>query len=27
MKAAYAGGNANERSLAAWMDRLNLHGH
>lgn len=27
MKAAYAGGNANQRSLAAWMDRLNLHGH
>lgn len=27
MKAAYAGGNDNERSLAAWMDRLNLHGH
>lgn len=27
MKAAYAGGNDNQRSLAAWMDRLNLHGH
>lgn len=27
MKTAYAGGNDNERSLAAWMDRLNLHGH
>lgn len=27
MQAAYAGGNDNERSLAAWMDRLNLHGH
>ncbi len=27
MKAAYAAGTDQERSLAAWMDRLNLHGH
>ena len=27
MKAAYAVGNENERALAAWMDKLNLHGH
>ncbi|QKO21759.1 FMN-binding negative transcriptional regulator [Rhodoferax sp. BAB1] len=27
MKAAYAAGNANERELAAWMERLGLHGH
>lgn len=27
MKAAYAKGNANERELAAWMERLGLHGN
>ncbi|MBI2747613.1 MAG: FMN-binding negative transcriptional regulator [Burkholderiales bacterium] len=27
MKAAYAEGNANERELAAWMERLGLHGN
>ena len=26
MKAAYAAGNENERALAAWMDKLVLHG-
>lgn len=26
MKAAYAAGNENERELAAWMERLGLHG-
>lgn len=26
MKAAYAAGTENERALAAWMDRLGLHG-
>ncbi len=27
MKTAYAAGNENEQALAAWMDRLGLHGH
>lgn len=27
MRAAYAQGDENERALAAWMDRLGLHGH
>jgi transcriptional regulator len=27
MTAAYAAGTANERELAAWMERLGLHGH
>lgn len=27
MKTAYAKGNANERELAAWMERLGLHGN
>jgi transcriptional regulator len=27
MKAAYAAGNENERALAAWMDKLGLHGN
>jgi transcriptional regulator len=27
MKAAYAKGNPNERELAAWMERLGLHGN
>ncbi|MCZ8294916.1 MAG: FMN-binding negative transcriptional regulator [Hylemonella sp.] len=27
MQAAYAEGNANERELAAWMERLGLHGN
>jgi transcriptional regulator len=27
MKAAYAVGNENERALAAWMDKLGLHGN
>jgi transcriptional regulator len=27
MKAAYAAGDENQRALAAWMDRLGLHGH
>ena len=27
MKAAYATGDENQRALAAWMDRLGLHGH
>lgn len=27
MKAAYAQGNENERALAAWMDKLGLHGN
>jgi len=27
MKAVYAAGNANERELAAWMERLGLHGN
>jgi len=27
MQAAYAKGSANERELAAWMDRLGLHGN
>lgn len=27
MKAVYAKGNTNERELAAWMERLGLHGH
>ena len=26
MKAAYADGDENQRALAAWMDRLGLHG-
>jgi len=27
MKTAYAAGTENERALAAWMDRLGMHGH
>jgi transcriptional regulator len=27
MKAAYAAGDENQRALAAWMDKLGLHGH
>jgi transcriptional regulator len=27
MQAAYAAGNENERALAAWMDKLGLHGN
>lgn len=27
MQAAYAAGNENEQALAAWMDKLKLHGH
>jgi len=27
MKASYAAGNENERALAAWMEKLGLHGN